>query len=197
MPTSCAASMDHIALITICSSITSISASILKKNLSAARTPFASRCSQDGARIQLDLHSALNVDKILLGNTTLEYERDSGAVFVDFPETLRRGPCLHHRLLLLGKSARNGPLRRDHLQEKILSGHTWINTACEVRERVSGGRTKINGGTKWRTCKSASRFPTVWWMSRTANSWARPISAMATPDGIGWSNIRSTITMCR
>ena len=46
---------------------------------------------QDATRIQLDLHAALNVDKILLGDTTLKYERDSGAVFVDFPETLRAG----------------------------------------------------------------------------------------------------------
>src|SRR5580692_8661956 len=46
---------------------------------------------QDATRIQLDLQSALNVDKILLGETPLKYERDSGAVFVDFPETLRSG----------------------------------------------------------------------------------------------------------
>src|SRR5260370_37431398 len=43
---------------------------------------------QDDTRIQLDLHGALRVDRILLGATELKYERDSGAVFVDFPETL-------------------------------------------------------------------------------------------------------------
>src|SRR5512138_1721320 len=36
---------------------------------------------KDDTRIQLDLHSALNVDKILFGNVPLKYERDSGAVF--------------------------------------------------------------------------------------------------------------------
>src|ERR1019366_7040738 len=46
---------------------------------------------QDATRIQLDLHAALHVDQILLGGATLKYERDSGAVFVDFPETLRAG----------------------------------------------------------------------------------------------------------
>src|SRR5215467_1207603 len=45
----------------------------------------------DGTRVQLDLNEALNIDKILLGTTQLKYERDSGAVFVDFPETLRKG----------------------------------------------------------------------------------------------------------
>ena len=42
---------------------------------------------QDATRIQLDLHAALQVDRILLGDTVLKYERDSGAVFVDFPST--------------------------------------------------------------------------------------------------------------
>ena len=46
---------------------------------------------KDGTRIQLDLHPALKVDKILFEETPLKYERDSGAVFVDFPETLRAG----------------------------------------------------------------------------------------------------------
>jgi hypothetical protein len=36
---------------------------------------------QDATRIQLDLYATLNVDRILLGGTTLKYERGSGAVF--------------------------------------------------------------------------------------------------------------------
>jgi len=46
---------------------------------------------KDDSRIQLDLTDALNIDKILFGSTPLKYERDSGAVFVDFPETLHAG----------------------------------------------------------------------------------------------------------
>src|SRR6202012_3499284 len=64
---------------------------------------------KDGRRIHLDLNEALKIDKILLvddrvGQETkdgdpkssshgieLKYSRDSGAVFVDFPETLRVG----------------------------------------------------------------------------------------------------------
>ncbi len=49
------------------------------------------RMLQDGTRIQIDLHPQLTVDKILLGSTELKYTRDSGAVFIDFPETLRSG----------------------------------------------------------------------------------------------------------
>src|SRR5579863_8031028 len=46
---------------------------------------------QDGTRIQLDLQQPLQVDKILFGATQLKYEREFGAVFVDFPATLRAG----------------------------------------------------------------------------------------------------------
>src|SRR5215469_18413519 len=46
---------------------------------------------KDDTRIQLDLAEPLQIDKILFGSVTLQYERDSGAVFVNFPETLRAG----------------------------------------------------------------------------------------------------------
>src|SRR5499433_2488751 len=46
---------------------------------------------KDDTRIQLDLNDALRIDKIVFGDTQLNYERDSGAVFIDFPETLSAG----------------------------------------------------------------------------------------------------------
>src|SRR5262249_34497561 len=44
---------------------------------------------KDDKRIQLDLYDNLNIDKITMGKESLKYERDSGAVFVDFPQALR------------------------------------------------------------------------------------------------------------
>src|SRR5262249_23469253 len=61
-----------------------------KKYLSGKNT-IRFKMLSDATRIQLDLHAALNIDKILLGTTPLKYERDSGAVFVDFAETLKAG----------------------------------------------------------------------------------------------------------
>lgn len=46
---------------------------------------------KDDSRIQLDLHSAFNVDKILLNNASLRYEREGRAVYVDFPQPLKAG----------------------------------------------------------------------------------------------------------
>jgi aminopeptidase N len=85
---------------------------------------------QDGARIQLDLHAALNVDKILLGDIPLKYERDSGAVFVDFPETLHAGRVYSIDFYYSGNPLETGRFGGITFK-KDSSGHAWINTACE------------------------------------------------------------------
>jgi len=84
----------------------------------------------DGTRIQLDLHPALAVDKILLGATPLTYVRDSGAVFVDFPETLHAGQEYTIDFYYSGhplQTARFGGFTF----AKDPAGHPWIYTACE------------------------------------------------------------------
>jgi aminopeptidase N len=84
----------------------------------------------DGTRIQLDLHPALDVDKIFLGATPLTYVRDSGAVFVDFPETLRAGQEYTIDFYYSGhplQTARFGGFTF----AKDPAGRPWIYTACE------------------------------------------------------------------
>jgi aminopeptidase N len=88
------------------------------------------RMLKDDTRIQLDLHPSLTVDKILLGATPLKYEREFGAVFIDFPTTLQKGRVYSIDFFYSGtpvESARFGgfAFRKDP------SGHPWINTACE------------------------------------------------------------------
>ena len=80
---------------------------------------------QDGTRIQLDLHEELNVDKILLGDTPLKFERDSGAVFVDFPETLHAGREYAIDFFYSGNPVRGVAFKQDP------AGRTWVNTSCE------------------------------------------------------------------
>jgi aminopeptidase N len=85
---------------------------------------------KDGTQIQLDLHAALNVDRILLHATPLHYEREFATVFVDFPETLHAGRVYTIDFYYSGnpvETARFGGIafRKDP------SGHPWINTACE------------------------------------------------------------------
>src|SRR5262245_34772051 len=85
---------------------------------------------QADTRIQLDLHSALNVDKILFGDTPLKYERDSGAVFVDLPETLAAGKTYSIDFYYSGHPEESGRFGSIAFK-KDSAGRAWINTACE------------------------------------------------------------------
>jgi len=85
---------------------------------------------KDGTRIQLDLRDTLTIDKILLGATLLKYERDSGAVFVDFPQTLHAGQVYSIDFYYSGHPEETGRFGGMTFK-KDPSGHVWINTACE------------------------------------------------------------------
>jgi aminopeptidase N len=101
-----------------------------EKKFIGGRNTIRFRMLQDGTRIQLDLHEALHVDKILLGSTALHYERDSGAVFVDFPETLRAGRVYTIDFYYSGNPLETGRFGGIAFR-KDPSGHPWVNTACE------------------------------------------------------------------
>ena len=85
---------------------------------------------KDDTRIQLELYANYTIDKILMGATTLTYERDHNTVYVDFPETLRAGRTYtieFHYHGLPEEQGRFGGLafRKDP------AGRHWINTANE------------------------------------------------------------------
>ncbi|MBV8672297.1 MAG: M1 family metallopeptidase [Acidobacteriaceae bacterium] len=85
---------------------------------------------QDGSRIQIDLSDGLHVDKILYGTTNLKYERDSGAVFIDFPETLHAGQVYSIDFYYSGHPLTVGRFGGT-VFTKDPAGHTWIYTSCE------------------------------------------------------------------
>jgi len=84
----------------------------------------------DGTRIQLDLLKTLKIDKILLGSTALKYERDTGAVFVDFPRALRAGQIYSIDFYYSGHPEETGRFGGMTFK-KDPAGRVWINTACE------------------------------------------------------------------
>jgi aminopeptidase N len=88
------------------------------------------RMLTDSNRIQLDLNDALNIDKILLGTTNLKYQRDSGAVFVDFPETLKNGQEYSIDFYYSGRPLTTGRFG-GFTFGKDPDGKPWIFTSCE------------------------------------------------------------------
>ena len=85
---------------------------------------------KDDTRIQLDLTPALNIDKILLGTAPLKYERQFGAVFVDFPQTLKKGRTYSIDFYYTGTPVTTGRFGVFTFG-KDPQGHPWIYTACE------------------------------------------------------------------
>src|SRR5689334_4766189 len=95
---------------------------------------------KDDNRIQLDLHDALNVDSIEWiqesktknpgPKTQLKFTRDSGAVFVAFPEMLKVGQVVTIDFYYSGHPLETGRFGGIAFR-KDPQGRTWINTACE------------------------------------------------------------------
>jgi len=88
------------------------------------------RMLQDDNRIQLDLYENLNVDRILLGDTELKFEREINAVFIDFPTALRRGREYAIDFYYSGTPREIGRFGGIAFR-KDPTGKHWINTACE------------------------------------------------------------------
>ncbi|HWG20595.1 MAG TPA: M1 family metallopeptidase [Terracidiphilus sp.] len=88
------------------------------------------RMLKDGARIQLDLTDKLDIDKILWRGSPLKYERDTGAVFIDFPRTLKAGEVVTIDFYFSGHPPETGRFGAFTFK-KDKAGKAWINTACE------------------------------------------------------------------
>jgi len=103
---------------------------------------------KDDTRIQLDLYENLKIDQIVfvdgpyarpapVGNRTvmaapilLKYQRDSGAVFVDFPRTLKAGVTYTIEFSYSGTPQTIGRFG-GFTFGKDPAGRPWIFTACE------------------------------------------------------------------
>jgi aminopeptidase N len=100
------------------------------KKFLSGRNTIRFKMLQDDSRIQLDLHSALKVEKILLGDIVLKFARELDAVFVDFPETLHAGKTYSIDFYYSGNPVEGGRFGGITFK-KDPAGRDWINTACE------------------------------------------------------------------
>jgi aminopeptidase N len=86
----------------------------------------------DADKIQLDLHPALAVDKITFGERQLKFERELGAVFVSFAETLKASQVYSIDFHYSGKPASGGRFGGMAFR-KDPAGRPWICTSCEMQ----------------------------------------------------------------
>ena len=88
------------------------------------------RMLADDSRIQLDLYANLDVDRITMGERELKYTRELNAVFIDFPDRLRRGREYEIAFHYSGTPREMGRFGGIAFR-KDPEGKHWINTACE------------------------------------------------------------------
>lgn len=101
-----------------------------EKQLISGKNTIRFRMLTGGARIQLDLFESLKIDKILWYETPLKYKRDSGAVFIDFPQMLSAGKIYSIDFYYSGHTEETGRFGGMTFK-KDPAGRVWINTACE------------------------------------------------------------------
>lgn len=102
------------------------------KKVIRGKTTVRFRMLKDDTRIQLDLHSALALDKILLGDAELKCGRESGTVFVDFPGTLKAGRDVSIDIHYSGTPEQKGRFG-GFTFGKDPKGRPWIYTSCEMQ----------------------------------------------------------------
>src|SRR5262249_7733802 len=115
-----------------------------KKTIAGTNT-IRFRMLSDDTRIQLDLHPALNVDRILLDKTPLHYERDLSTVYVDFPSTLKSGRTYSIEFHYSGVPVEHGRFGGMAFRTDS-AGRPWVTTACED----DGSSTWWPGKDQWR-----------------------------------------------
>jgi aminopeptidase N len=102
-----------------------------KQSLSGKNT-IRFRMLADDNRIQLDLHPALAVDKIVFAQAPLKFEREEGAVFISFPEPLKKGQVCSIDFHYSGKPVTSGRFGGISFR-KDPKGRPWIYTSCELQ----------------------------------------------------------------
>jgi aminopeptidase N len=96
----------------------------------AGKNTIRFRMLADDTRIQLELHPALTIDRIVLGEKPLTFERIGNTAYVDFADTLRSGRTysidFHYSGMPLEQGRFGGMAFRTDP-----AGRPWITTACE------------------------------------------------------------------
>ncbi|RRA47862.1 M1 family metallopeptidase [Acidipila sp. EB88] len=88
------------------------------------------RMLREGTRIQIDLYPDLAVDKIMLGDKPLQYTREGGAVYINFPEALHAGNEYTVDFFYSGHPKAVGRFGGITFG-KDPAGNPWVVTACE------------------------------------------------------------------
>ncbi len=88
---------------------------------------------QDFTKLQFDLFANLKVEKVVYKGQELPYTREYNAVFVTFPETVKKGSKEEFTVYYSGNPtvAKNAPWDGGVVYKRDSLGNPWVATACQ------------------------------------------------------------------
>lgn len=94
---------------------------------------FAFTATQDFNKLQFDLFANLSIDKIIYKNVELPFTREFGAVYVSFPNTIKKGNKDRFTVWYHGNPqvARNPPWDGGFIFRKDKAGNPFVSVACQ------------------------------------------------------------------
>lgn len=95
-------------------------------------------------RMQIDLFANMNIEKILFNEKELSYAREFNAVFIQFPETIKKASKQSIVIYYSGKpiAAKKAPWDGGFIWKKDTDENPWIGVACQEK-----------GASSWWPCK--------------------------------------------
>jgi aminopeptidase N len=96
---------------------------------------FKFTATQDFTRLQFDLFANLNIDKIVYHNQVLQYTREANAVFISFPESIKKHSKDEFTVFYSGypNVAFKAPRESGIVFAKDSLGYPLVATACESK----------------------------------------------------------------
>ncbi|WP_236705185.1 M1 family metallopeptidase [Hymenobacter sp. AT01-02] len=103
-----------------------------KKSISGSNV-FQFTATQDFTKLQFDLFANLKVDKVEYQGKAVPYTREANAVFVTFPEAIRKGSRAAFTVYYSGQPtvAKHAPWDGGFVFTQDAKGKPWVATACQ------------------------------------------------------------------
>ena len=94
---------------------------------------FAFTATEDFNKLQFDLFENLKVEKVVYNGTSLPFTREFNAVFITFPNTIRKGAKEKFTVYYSGNPvvAKNAPWDGGFIFKKDKTGKPWVSVACQ------------------------------------------------------------------
>lgn len=105
---------------------------IEKKHLSGSNE-FRFTATQNFNRLQFDLFANMQIGKVLYKGKPLSFQREFNAVFVDFPQEIKKGSKDSFTVFYSGNPviAKNPPWDGGFIFTQDKSGNPWVSVACQ------------------------------------------------------------------